>query len=85
MAVGFHAAAVGAGFVGFEKDGLTMWLHDKESWMKIWEEVGRETSTKWDAGQVVMRDIAELASSPESLAYLDGNCRLLDFVVTRIK
>jgi hypothetical protein len=85
MVVGFHAAAVGAGFVGYERGGLTMWLHDEESWMKIWEEAGRETGTKWDAGQVVMRDIAELANSPESLAYLDENCCLMDFVVTRIE
>jgi hypothetical protein len=85
MVVGFHAAAVGAGFVGYERDGLTIWLHDEESWMKIWEEVGRETGTEWDAGHVVLRDITELANSPESLAYLDENCRLMDFVVTRIK
>jgi hypothetical protein len=53
--------------------------------LKIWEEVGRETGTEWDAGHVVLRDITELANSPESLAYLDENCRLMDFVVTRIK
>ncbi|CZR68669.1 uncharacterized protein PAC_18568 [Phialocephala subalpina] len=81
MVVGFHAGAVGAGFVCYEKGGLTMGLHDEGSWTKLWEEAGRETGTKWDASQVVMRDISELATAKNSLAYLDEDCRLMDFVV----
>jgi hypothetical protein len=47
--------------------------------------VGIETGTRWDARQAVMRDIAGLANSPESLTYLDENCKLMDFVVKRIE
>lgn len=73
------------GLLAYEKGSLKMLLHDKSSWGRIWEEAGKETGTKWDAGQVVMRNIAQLAKSPESLAYLDENCRLMDFVVRRIE
>ncbi|KUJ11044.1 uncharacterized protein LY89DRAFT_594965, partial [Mollisia scopiformis] len=82
---GFHAGTIQGGLLAYSNGGLTMWLHDETSWTRIWEEAGKETGTKWDAGQVSMRDISEMASSPESLAWLDGNCRLMDFVARRLE
>jgi hypothetical protein len=85
IVLGFHAGTVKGGLPAYSNGDLTMWLHDVESWQIIWEEVGKETGTKWDAGQVAMRDVSEMASSPKSLAWLDNDCRLMDFVVRRIE
>jgi hypothetical protein len=85
MVVGFHVGVVEGGLVEYVQGSLKMWLHDERSWRRIWDEVGKETGTKWNAGEVVMRDVKEMANSLESLAYLDGKCRLVDFVVRRIE
>ncbi|KAE9377437.1 hypothetical protein N431DRAFT_461046 [Stipitochalara longipes BDJ] len=80
MVVGFHAGYVKADFL----EDYKVWLHDEESWRKIWEEVGRETGTRWNAGQVSLRGFDELGISLDSVAYLGDKCRMLEFVVRRI-
>jgi hypothetical protein len=81
MVVGFHAGCVKAEFV----EEYKVYLHDEESWKRIWGEVGRETGTEWDAGEVSLRGFKELGISPDSVAYLGDKCRMLEFVVRRVK
>jgi hypothetical protein len=56
IVVGFHAAVLDGGFIAYEKGCLKMWLHDTQSWQEMWDEAGKNTGSKWNAGQVIMRD-----------------------------
>jgi hypothetical protein len=80
MVVGFHADYLKAEFL----EEYKFWLHDEESWKRVWEEVGRETGTSWDAGQVSLRRFDDLGISLDSVTYLGDKCRMLEFVVRRV-
>jgi hypothetical protein len=81
MFVGFCAGYVKAELV----ETYGVWLHDEESWKRIWEQVGEETGTRWDAGQVALRGFKELGINDDSVAYMGDKCRMLDFVVRRLQ
>ena len=80
MVVGFHAGSVEPGFL----EEYKVWLHDEESWKKIWDEAGKDTGTRWDAGQVVLRGLDELGISLDQVAHLGDKCRMFQFLVRRI-
>jgi hypothetical protein len=84
IVVGFHAAVLDGGFIAYEKGSLKMWLHDAQSWQEMWDEAGKKTGSKWNAGQVIMRDFGQLGNAPDALAWVGENCRMMDFVVRRI-
>ena len=81
MIVGYHAGYTKAEFM----EEFKVWLHDEVSWKRIWEELGRETGTMWDAGEVALREFKDLGISEDSVAYMGEKCRMLEFVVRRIE
>ena len=56
--------------------------HTPDSFAKLWDQVGEETSSKWTT-QAWLHTWEEMNWYPEDLKWLDENDRVLDFVVTR--
>ena len=83
MVVGMQMGRVEA---GGEMGGFgEMFYHDVASWRRMWEDVGRETGTKWKVGHVRMRELREWGVLEEDYAWMDGRNRALDFVVERVE
>ncbi len=66
--------------------GVRIWLHDAESWGKLWDEVGRETGTKWDASEVTLKEWEEVGQGGKGgMGWMGSDSRALVFVVRRIE
>ena len=61
-----------------------MFIHDIQTFQKIWENVGNETGTKWkvDAGLV---DLKEWGCEKENIAWVDQYPMGINFVATRLE
>lgn len=56
-------------------------LHDADSFKKLWDVVGNETGTKWDVAAKLMK-VTECGWDEKGVEYM-GNPSVLEFVVTR--
>ena len=58
--------------------------HDAGTWKKMWDQVGEETGTKWDA-KATLRTWEEIGLDSKPVAYLGEDARMMDFAVTRME
>ena len=58
-------------------------MHDPESFKRLWDQVGQETGTQWQ-GQAEIRPWTELGYTDEETGYLGEDFSLLRFVVKRL-
>ena len=59
-----------------------VYWHDQASFVKLWDEVGRETETRWET-EARLVEYEEYQWKLEDVEYLGPDCRVLEFVVTR--
>ena len=63
---------------------VPVWRHDPASFARMWEQVGRETGTKWQT-KAELRWWSDLGWDPKDYEWMDKGDRVLDFVVTRLE
>ena len=59
-----------------------MFLHNVESFEKIWQLVGEETSTKWTVNAALV-DMEAWGMEKEDFEWMPASCRGFNFMVTR--
>lgn len=60
----------------------TMYLHDLDTFQKIWQRVELETGSKWDV-ETDLVDLREWGMEPEDFSWMPDGKRGIDFVGTR--
>ena len=61
-----------------------MWMHDEESWRKLWEEASKLTGTKWQA-ETWIRSIEDMGWERSEYAWLREDANVLMFAMTRVE
>ncbi len=56
--------------------------HDIGTWKDMWDQVGEETGSKWEA-ITTLKTLKELGRDPEVFTYLGEDARMMDFSATR--
>lgn len=84
IVVGYQVGAGPAKFQGkTELMKADSWLHDPESFAKMWEEVGEKTESKWKT-TAEFKTIKEMGWEPEDMPESTGR-KILEFTVERVE
>ena len=76
MVYGRHIGTVKPGEVRTAR--RTLWLHDQESFQRLWDEVGEETGTKWRA------EVQHTGELPVQIPGMGNDARASSYVVYRV-
>ncbi|ESZ99047.1 hypothetical protein SBOR_0581 [Sclerotinia borealis F-4128] len=63
---------------------IPQWRHNVQSWVEMWDEVGKETGTEWRS-EAWLRTWEDMGWDAKDSAWMEPGDMVLDFVVTRIK
>lgn len=63
---------------------VPMWRHNPESFAKLWDQVGRETGTKWES-RAWLRSFEEMSFGAQDGAWMEDGVALIEFSVKRIE
>ena len=84
MVVGFQIGSVGVREIkATELAKSDAYWHDRGSFQRMWDEVGRETGTEWKC-EARMLGSEEVGWDPRDTEYLGDEARVIEFVVRRL-
>ncbi len=84
MVVGFQVGSVGLRErKATELAKSDAYWHDRGSFQRMWDEVGRETGTEWKC-EARMLGSEEVGWDPRDTEYLGDEARVIEFVVRRL-
>ena len=84
MVVGFQGGVLNGKVKTFEKTGAMAYVHDPETFQRIWDEAAKGTGTKWKS-EAELKTWEEVGYDPKDLAYMGEDARILQFVVNRVE
>jgi len=81
---GLQAGKAEAGIV--LNPGLTVpvWVHSPESWVRLWDEIGVATGTRWET-QAWLRLWEWVGVDRADMAWMGSDLRLFEFVMRRVE
>lgn len=83
LVIGYQIGNIDGKVVMNKSLQLPQWRHDSNSFSKLWQQVGVETSTAWKT-EARLVEWESLGWDPEDTKWLEPGDKVLDFVVTRI-
>ena len=84
MVVGFQVGSVGVRErKATELARSDAYWHDEGSFRSMWDQVGRETGTRWECEVRLLR-WEEVGWDPRDTEYLGDEARVIEFVVKRV-
>lgn len=86
LIVGFHMGSLVGGILQTPQTGsYEFWFHDPKTFQALWDEVGKETGTKWQC-EAALKTNEEIGWSKDSTSFLpEENTRVMCFVVRRLE
>lgn len=64
--------------------GVPMWRHNPESFGRFWDQVGRETGTKWET-KAWLRSFEEMGWDGKDGAWMEEGVSIIEFSVRRLE
>jgi len=58
-------------------------LHTEDTWMELWQEVGKKTGSEWKSESKLLT-WEELGHNPEETVYMGSDVLMQEFVLTRV-
>ena len=84
MIVGNQIGNPEAQSVALQPLQVSMWRHNSESFSKMWDQIGRETGTKWET-QTWMRTFEDMEWDPADGAWMEDGVGIVEFSVKRLE
>jgi SAM-dependent methyltransferase len=63
----------------------TTFMHNQESWKKMWAQIGKMTGQRWEVDSVRYVGFEELGWDPEGQKMLPAGSKVVDWVVRRVQ
>lgn len=82
--LGYQIGNIEAKEVPVPDFNASLWRHDPASFVRLWDQVGAETGTKWET-KTRLLTWEDMGWDPNDYRWMEPGDRVLDFVVTRMK